>query len=150
MAYWRMQLHPDDSGRSSRHAAESLSAGFIGLDFARDRGDMTLIHDASLLSSGEKDYLDFSRRMTVGDKVLVIAHNFPFALATVSGGYNYIRTPVPEIGVWFRHFRAVNDVKYYSDWITNALDWQRLIMTDAISILKDPNSKSYQLIADWP
>lgn len=43
----------------------------------------------------------------MGDVVLIMAHNFPFALVTVSGDYNYIRTPDPEIGVWFRHFRRI-------------------------------------------
>ncbi len=150
MAFWRMQLHPDDSGRGSRHSAESLSAGFIGLDFGQDRGDMTLIQNPAILPQGERDYLDFAHRMVVGDKVLIIAHNFPFALATVAGEYNYIRTPVPELGVWFRHFRRVSDVKYYGDWVTNAADWQRLIMTDAISILNDPTGQSYRLIQAWP
>ena len=40
MTYWRMQLHPDDSSRSAQRAAESLSAGFIGLDFALEVGDL--------------------------------------------------------------------------------------------------------------
>ncbi|QUI64124.1 hypothetical protein GSF04_17195 [Pseudoalteromonas sp. A22] len=34
MAYWRMQLHPDDSVNSAFHSEQSVSAGFIGLDFA--------------------------------------------------------------------------------------------------------------------
>jgi len=68
----------------------------------------------------------------------------------VVGEYNYIRTPVPEIGVWFRHFRRVSEVKYYGDWVTNPADWQRLVMTDTISILNDPNSLSYRLIEEWP
>ena len=36
MAYWRMQLHPADPGNSTRHAVESLTAGFIGLGFRSD------------------------------------------------------------------------------------------------------------------
>jgi hypothetical protein len=148
MAYWRMQLHPDD-GTGTRHAAESLAAGFIGLDFSQHRGDMTLITNPASLPQGERDYLDFALRMAVGDKVLVIAHHFPFALATVFGEYNYIRKPVPEIGVWFRHFRRVEGVKYYGDYITNAADWQRIVMVDTISILNDPNSQSYNLIQSW-
>jgi hypothetical protein len=150
MAFWRMQLHPDDASSGTRHAGESLAAGFIGLGFRTDPGDLTLVTDPASLPQGQSDYLDFANRMTVGDKVLIISHHYPFALVTVDGEYNYIRKAVPEIGVWFRHFRRVEDVKYYFDWITNAANWQRLVMTDTISILTDPTSLSYRLIQDWP
>ena len=43
--------------------------------------------------------------MTEADRVLIVVHHFPFALAMVDGEYNYIRNVAPEIGVWFRHFR---------------------------------------------
>jgi len=60
-----------------------------------------------------------------------------------------MRRPAPEIGVWFRHFRSVRDVRYYGDYVTNAHNWQRLTMTDTISPLRDSNSGSYQLIEEW-
>lgn len=150
MAFWRMQLHPADAGSGTRHAAESLAAKFIGLGFKTDPGDLTLITDAASLPQDQSDYLDFAQKMAVGDKVLIVSHHYPFALVTVDGDYNYIRRRVPEIGVWFRHFRRVKDVKYYFDWMTNPANWQRLVMTDTISILNDPNSLSYRLIQDWP
>src|SRR5687767_8453673 len=109
MTYWRMQLHPNKAAKSMQYAAESLAAGFIGLDFAKDPGDLTLC-EPSKLSVGERKYLDLWRRMKVGDKVLVISHHFPLALATVDGEYNYMRTIQPELKVWFRHFRRVTDV----------------------------------------
>ena len=87
--------------------------------------------------------------MVPGDRVLIIAHHFPLALATVTGEYNYIRQPEPEIGVWFRHFRRVGDIRHYADRVTNAATWQQLTMTDTISPLRDPNSASYKLIAAW-
>ena len=40
MAYWRMQLHPDNASEAVRHAVQSLAAGYIGLDFAEDVGDL--------------------------------------------------------------------------------------------------------------
>jgi hypothetical protein len=40
MTSWRMQLHPNFPGESARHASESLSAGFVGLDFREDVGDL--------------------------------------------------------------------------------------------------------------
>ena len=67
------------------------------------------------------------------------------------GRTNYIRTAEPEIGVWFRHFRRIgrNETRYYADYITDARTWQRIPMTDAISVLTDPQSQSYQLIEQW-
>jgi hypothetical protein len=148
MPYWRMQLHPNERGAAARHAIESLSAGFIGLDFERDLGDLSLAQ-ASALPDGQKDYIQFARDMKKDDLVLIIVHHFPFALAIIDGEYNYIKNPEPKIGVWFRHFRRVREVKYYSDATTNAAAWQQLRMTDTISPLYDPNSKSYRLIESW-
>ena len=146
MKYWRMQLHPDDGKSSSYYTNQSIAAGFIGLDFAGEVGDL-LSEDFSEILPSQKDYLNFAKNMEVGDKVLIISHHFPVALVTVSGEYNYIRRTEPEIGVWFRHFRRItNDVVYYSDFCTNAKSWDQYIMTDTISILKDKNSKSYKLI----
>lgn len=87
--------------------------------------------------------------MQVGDQVLIVVHHFPFALATIRGEYNYIKIPEPELGVWFRHFRRVHEVRYFADRMTNAQSWEKLVMTDTISSLKDPNSKSYRLIDGW-
>jgi hypothetical protein len=148
MAYWRMQLHPAQPTRSAQYAYQSLAAGFIGLDFIADVGDLMRAKQADLLP-GQKDYWAFAHGMAVGDTVLIIAHHFPLALATVAGEYNYIRQPVPELGVWFRHFRRVTDVRYQADRTTNAAAWQKLTMTDTISPLHDPKSASYMLIAGW-
>ena len=148
MTFWRMQLHPDEPALSARHAHESLAAGFIGLDFAADIGDLMRAKQADLPAT-QKDYWGFAHEMAVGDRVLIIAHHFPLALATVAGEYNYIRRPEPEIGVWFRHFRRVNDVRYYADRVTNVATWPQFTMMDTISPLRDPNSASYKLIAGW-
>ncbi len=40
MAYWRMQLHPAEPSESVKGCVESLAAGYIGLDFATDVGDL--------------------------------------------------------------------------------------------------------------
>ena len=148
MTYWRMQLHPSEPGESVRHCVESLAAGYIGLDFAEDIGDLTAT-PKSALPEQQKDYWAFGHEMVEGDRVLVIAHHFPFALVRVAGAYNFIRTIAPEIGVWFRHFRKVDEVKYYADYVTNAASWQRIQMTDTISPLRSSDSLSYRLIADW-
>ena len=57
--------------------------------------------------------------------------------------------PDPRIGVWFRHFRRVKDVRYYGDLKTNAHNWERITMTDTISPLRDEGSLSYRLINEW-
>jgi hypothetical protein len=89
--------------------------------------------------------------MDIGDLVLIIVHHFPFALVIISGDYNYIKQPVPEIGVWFRHFRRIDrsKTKYFADKITNVQSWEQFKMTDTISPLNDPTSKSCRLIDEW-
>lgn len=148
MTYWRMQLHPHDPGGAIGHSVASLAASYIGLDFSEDVNDLMTVAQ-SALPERQRDYWAFAHEMAVGDKVLIIAHHYPFALVTVDGEYNFIRKTVPDLGVWFRHFRRVRDVSYYADFVTDALSWERITMTDTISPLRDSNSKSYQLITRW-
>jgi len=148
MTYWRMQLHPDQSSESVKHAVESLAAGYIGLDFAEATGDLKTVAKSSL-SKNQADYWGFANEMEEGDRVLIITHHFPFALVRVSGSYNYIRVTDPHIGVWFPHFRAVDDIRYYGDFDTNAAKWKQIRMTDTISPLRRPETLSYGLIERW-
>jgi hypothetical protein len=148
MTYWRMQLHPEQPGEAFRHAVESVAAGHIGLDFESEIGDLRAANKADL-PTNQKDYWAFAHEMEIGDPVLVIVHHFPFALVTVSGDYNYIRRPAPELRVWFRHFRSVKNVRYYADFRTNAAGWEQFRMTDTISPLRSTTSKSYLLIKSW-
>jgi hypothetical protein len=148
MTYWRMQLHPEDSSGAIRRTVESLSAGYVGLDFAADVPDLLTIQQDAL-PANQRNYWGFAHEMDVGDRVLLFAHHFPFALVRVSGEYNYIRSKVRELGVWFRHFRSVDDVRYYGDFVTNASDWERIPMAATITPLRDPNSASYKLIDRW-
>ena len=148
MAFWRMQLHPDDSDNAMMYTIQSIAAGFIGLDFLADPGDLRVASYESLPPT-QKDYWNFAHKMAPDDMVLIVAHHFPFALVTVSGEYNYIRTPDPKIGVWFRHFRRIREPRFYADRVKNAHDWENLVMTDTISILNDQDSKSYKLIQNW-
>lgn len=101
------------------------------------------------LPEHQKDYWAFAHEMNEGDIVLIMAHHFPFTLATVAGDDNYIREPEPRIGVWFHHFRQVKEVRYYGDFETNAHNWERITMTDTISPLRDESSRSYRLIEEW-
>ncbi len=148
MTHWRMQLHPSEPGEAVGHCVASLAAGYIGLDFASDIGDLLTV-DQSSLPERQRDYWAFAHEMMEGEKVLIMAHHFPFALVTVGGPYNFIRHAVPELGVWFRHFRKVRDVRFFADFVTNARTWEPITMTDTISPLRDTQSLSYQLIERW-
>ena len=106
MTYWRMQLHPAEPGEAVKYCVESLAAGYIGLDFAVDVGDLCVINQRDLPET-QHDYWAFAHEMAVDDPVLIIVHHFPFALAIVDGNYNYIKSTAPELGVWFRHFRKI-------------------------------------------
>ncbi len=148
MAYWRMQLHPEESSGAVRHTVESLSAGYIGLDFAAEIPDLLTVPQSEL-PENQRNYWAFAHEMNVGDWVLLFTHHFPFALARIAGPYNYIRSSAPEIGVWFRHFRKVDSVRYYGDFVTNARKWEPLTMTATITPLREPDSASYRLIERW-
>ena len=148
MHYWRMQLHPSAQDRAVAHTMKSIGLGYIGLDFAKPPGDLTDVTRDNI-EAGQRDYWDFAHTMDIGDKVLIVAHHHPCALVEVSGAYNYIRRPQEELGVWFRHFRRVSVLGYYSDYQTNPAKWEQTTMTDTISILKTKTSKSYELIEKW-
>jgi len=140
-----MQLHPNDSENSTAHSTKSLSAGFIGLDFAVQIGDLEH-QDIMVIPYHQRDYVAFANQMAIGDRVLIISHHFPFAVCTVAGEYNYIKHPVPELGVWFRHFRRVEDVRYFADFHTNAKSWKQITMTDTISPLVNEGTDSLNLL----
>jgi hypothetical protein len=148
MTYWRMQLHPADPENAVKHSVESLAAEYVGLDFAAEVGDLTTTDDHLLIPSSQRDYRAFAHEMQEHDHVLIICHHFPFVLVRVAGPYNYIRAAAPELGVWFRHFRKI-DIRYYADYVTNAHQWARIIMTDTIAPLRDENTASYRLITEW-
>ncbi len=150
MAYWRMQLHPDDSSKAMAHSVNSVAAGFIGLDFEKDPGDLRFT-DPATLPENQRGYIDLAKRMREGDKVLILVHHFPFALVTVASDYNYIARREPEIGVWFRHFRRIDkgQTKYYSDFIKDARKWEPITMTGTLFILDDTSGANYRLIESW-
>ncbi len=148
MTHWRMQVHPGTSTEAIKDTVESLSAGYIGLDFVIPVSDLLTVRQEAL-PENQKNYWAFAHEMKIGDQVLLFAHHFPLALVKVIGDYNYIRDKAPEIGVWFRHFRKVDDVRYYGDFVTDARKWEPIPMTATITPLRKPTSKTYQLIEKW-
>ncbi len=159
MVYWRMQLHPDNSNLSVRHTTESLSAGFIGLGFGDDPGDLTKVKPTDtgvILKNNEDRYWQFAEEMQMGDIVAIFCHNQPFALTKVTGDYNFIKSPVQEIGVWFNHFRAIEKdyTKYFLDLNTstrNQLEELIIGLPNQMTIQKhiDNTVKVYQFIDKW-
>lgn len=150
MAYWRMQLHPNDRERAMMHTVQSLGAGFIGLAYGKDPGDLTVLPSAPLPEGVTAFDVGFATRMEVGDRVLIIVHNFPFALATVDGDYNYVRVPHPELRIWCNRFRRVRDVKYYADRVKKPKNWKEINTYAAVQWLTSDDSVSYDLIETWP
>ena len=160
MIYWRMQLHPDDSNLSVKHTTESVSAGFIGLGFGNaDPGDLKKVKptDPSLnLDKNEDRYWQFAEEMETGDIVAIFCHNQPFALTQITGNYNYIKTPVPNIGVWFNHFRSIDKdyTKYFLDLnatTRNKLEELIKSLPTPMTIQKhsDNTVNVYQFIDKW-
>lgn len=157
--YWRMQLHPGDPDLAAAHAVQSLARGLVGFDFWEDPGDLTLVDPCSLPAGVHKHEVEFATQMQVGDKVLVLVHQYPFAVATIDSDYYYLRTPAaaddtnlvfPVLGVWFNHFRRVRDVKYYADWVKDPLAWEKFHKCATIQRITDPECASYKLIESWP
>jgi hypothetical protein len=76
MTYWRMQVHPGDSENAIKHTVESISAGYIGLDFVTDVPDLKTIQQEALPEK-QKNYWAFAYEMEIGDHALLFAHHFP-------------------------------------------------------------------------
>lgn len=161
MIHWRMQLHPDNSNLSVKHTTESLSAGFIGLGFGKDTdpGDLTKVKPTDsgvILQNNEEVYWQFADEMQIGDIVAIFCHNQPFALTKVTGDYNFIKSPVREIGVWFNHFRTIDKgyTKFFLDLNgTTRNQLEELIkgLPSQMTIQKhiDNTVKVYQFIDKW-
>ncbi|MEO6909305.1 MAG: hypothetical protein ABI158_00075 [Edaphobacter sp.] len=102
---------------------ESLSIGYIGLDFVNDVSDLLTVPQ-SAFPDKTRNYWAFAHEMDIEDRVLLFVHHFPFALVRVAGPYNYIRATAPELGVWFQHFRKMDDVRYFGDFVPNVRIWE--------------------------
>ena len=98
MTDWRMRLHPRDPALAAQSAYRSLAAGFMGLDFSTDAGDLRRTQQ-SQLPHGQRDGCAVAHAMATDARVLSIAPPFPLALALVGGDDNSMRRPEPEVGV---------------------------------------------------
>ena len=67
------------------YAVQSLAAGLVGFGFRQDPGDLTLLQPAPYPAGVQPHDVAFATKMAEGDKVLVIVHHYPFAVATIEG-----------------------------------------------------------------
>ena len=128
-----------------RYTVHTLGQRYLGIEVEDYLGDLTEIDPESMPAS-QRDGLDFARNMKDHDFVLVVVHDYPFALGVIDSPYYYR----PERkGIYFRHLRMVSFVRYYADYKTNPRDWIQTPMRNTISKLQDPTSVSYRLIEEW-
>jgi hypothetical protein len=148
MNYWRMQLHPDDSEFAAVYTINSLANGFIGLDFAQDPGDLEKNNPDSL-ERKTNNIFGFVYEITTNDIIAIYLHNQPFAIVEEIEEYNYIKKPIAEVNIWFRHFRKFKSVSYYSDVYGRIKEEHKsLIMTNTFSRVST-DSETGKLIQDW-
>lgn len=148
MPYWRMQLHPNEPLRAAFYTVNSLANGFIGLDFAEDTGDLTKL-DVDSLETQPNNIRAFIYELKSNDWVLIFLHHQPFALVTDIGEYNYIKNLVSELNIWFRHFRKVKKIYYYSDVFGKIQEKHSVLkMTNTFSGVSS-DTESGNLINEW-
>lgn len=148
MSYWRMQLHPNEPSYAAFYTVNSLANSFIGLDFSEDTGDLTKLKVDSLETS-PNNIKAFVYEIKTDDWVLIFLHHQPFALVTNIGDYNYIKNSVSELNIWFRHFRKVKKVSYYSDVFGKIQEKHSVLkMTNTFSGVSS-GTESGNLIDEW-
>lgn len=148
MSFWRMQLHPDDPGAAALHSVNVLGKGYIGLDFVNQPGDLTKADLTAIVPAHQRHYAVFADQMQIGDVVMVVVHNRPFALVEVTGSYNYVLDP-DELGVWFRHMRRAKLLGMYSDYINNPADWAMTPTAPTIMAVVDTDGDVHRLMEQW-
>lgn len=159
MKYWRMNLHPTDEKLQMKCVTESLAAGFIGLGFdvGADPGDLDKINpdDPRVSPQANKTYWSI-QKIEQNDFVAIFAHNEPIALVKVIEEYNYIKKSLPELGIWFNHFRRIerDKINYFAD--LDSYKQKELITLYGDNITKmtiqghqDPEKEIYQFIEKW-
>ena len=151
MTYWKMQLHPSGDCRDSfMLAIDALSKKLIGLDFRfdDDEGDLRLKHKDQIKDTTRKSYYAFCDEMQIDDHLLIVNHNYPLAICRVTSDYRYV-TDSKVIGLWFRHFRSIDVLDYYRDYIPNPQNWEMIITTNAISPMRSKDTAESQLVTQW-
>lgn len=148
MSYWRMQLHPNDAEYASFYTINSLANGFIGLDFGNDPGDLEKLKECELEKTPNNIYA-FVKEITRTDVVIIFLHHHPFAIVRNVEEYNYIKQPIDEVNIWFRHFRKFKDISYYSDVFGTIKDEHKNIkMSNTFSGVSE-DSETGKLIQGW-
>lgn len=145
---WRMQLHPNESSRSMEHTTRCLAAGYVGLGFDNDPGDLAAL-PASDLDTKTNNIHAFVHEIQREDRIVIFSRNRPLAMVSDIGPYNFIREPVPELRIWFRHFRQFSKLSWYADAIGNTPPEPQIVMTNTFSGAS-PDSETGKLAMRWP
>jgi hypothetical protein len=152
--FWRMQLHPGNADQATRYAVQCLATGVVGFDYGEDPGDLVALNGSRKSHNINPHEIEFASENLIGDKVLVLVHHHPFALATIASDYYYLRAKTLAereelFGVWCNHIRRVRDIRYYSDWVKDPNNWESFHKCPTIQKLVDPQSASYKPIQRW-
>lgn len=143
-----MQLHPNDSAYATDYTVKCLSKNYVGLDFDDDKSDLTT-YDDSELETFPNNIRAFAKAISKDDIIIIFHHNIPFALVTEIEEYNYIKKVIPEMEIWFRHFRRFNKISYFNDvYKQGKNEHYMLAMTNTISEASE-DTKTVDLIKDW-
>ncbi|WP_061243625.1 hypothetical protein [Leptospira interrogans] len=148
MKYWRMQLHPDDQSLATDYTVKCLTNNYVGLDFPSGSYDLSE-YDIDKLEAFPNNIRAFAKQITYNDYILIFHHNIPFALITEIGNYNYLKEVIPEMGIWFRHFRRFKKISYFNDVYKQGKDEHyKITMANTISEASE-DTKTVELIKDW-
>ena len=136
MNYWVMQLKPNPKIPKSNtdQAISSLTSGFIGL-----------INEKNLTTELE----DFKNGMSVGDIVMIVCNDYPFALVKIMSNSIYMEEIKPDAGIYYNDFRIIKTIKYYFDYTQQMNENNRINLIGILSKLVDPNKKWYKIMNQW-
>jgi UDP-2,3-diacylglucosamine pyrophosphatase LpxH len=120
---------------------------------ARERGaDGVICGHIHCAASREVDGIHYVNCGDWVDSCTAIVEHVDGRLELVQWGVAREAHPVAPLhghGILFRHFRPVEDVRYYADLAPNPREWESIAMTERLAPLRDANSLSYQLIERW-
>lgn len=153
MAFFHMQMHPDEDDQRITAAIAGINLGFIGLDFDISRSAPNL----AALSLNDWQSADFEmaqkahteqhgrpgatrnlrqfHELKVGDIGLVRGGATPIALVRITGAYQF--EPKPQDGAaWFRHRFPIQIMEMYDDYV----------IRDRMGPFTPPSQGTFQLL----
>lgn len=137
MNYWVMQLKPNPEIPKSNtdQAISSLTSGFIGLVNKKDfKIDFETL---------------FKDEMLVGDIVMIVCNDYPFALVEIVSDSIYINKIQPHMGIYYSNFRKIKIIKYYFDYTQQMNENNKINLISVLSKLVDQDLQWYKIMDQW-